>query len=165
MVESRQCPHCGEVIEVYRNPIPTVDGLILMPSSEGDGIVLVERKNPPFGWALPGGFVDYGESCETAVVREMKEETGLDVDIAGLFNVYSDPDRDERHHTMSVVYICVPRDPSMLAAGDDAARAEVFPLEKCPDLAFDHGRIVHDFIVSLSQKRDGLHVDVPVSRA
>ena len=80
-----------------RNPAPTVDIVIL---AAGLGIVLVERKNPPPGWALPGGFVDYGESCEAAAVREAREETGLDVVLTGLVGVYSDPARDPRGHTM-----------------------------------------------------------------
>ena len=81
-----------------RNPTPTVDIIIYAP---GRGIVLVERKNPPLGWALPGGFVEYGESCEAAAVREAKEETGLDVVLTGLVGVYSDPARDPRGHTMA----------------------------------------------------------------
>jgi len=152
MVKVRPCPHCGEEIEIYRNPTPTVDVVILMPSPEGDGVVLIERKNPPLGWALPGGFVDYGESCEEAAVREMKEETGLDVELVGLLGVYSDPKRDKRQHTMSVVYIGVPNDPSALAAGDDAVKAEVFPLGGWPELAFDHGKILSDFMTFLSEK-------------
>lgn len=146
MVKIRPCPHCGKEIEVYRNPTPTVDVVILMDSPEGEGVVLIERRNPPLGWALPGGFVDYGETCEQAAVREMKEETGLDVNLTGLLGVYSDPARDPRQHTMSVVYTGVPRDPAALAAGDDAARAEVFPLGRWPELVFDHAAILADFM-------------------
>lgn len=127
----------------HRNPLPTVDVVIHVP---GRGIVLVERRNPPHGWALPGGFVDYGESCEEAAVREAREETGLDVVLTGLLGVYSDPSRDPRHHTISVVYTAQAADPSRLCAGDDAASAEFFPLDALPLLAFDHGRIAGDFI-------------------
>ena len=152
MVKVRPCPHCGEAIEVYRNPTPTVDVVILMdcPKGEGEepveGVVLIERRNPPLGWALPGGFVDYGETCEQAAVREMKEETGLDVTLTGLLGVYSDPARDPRQHTMSVVYTGLPTDRSALTAGDDALRAEVFPLGKWPELVFDHATILADFL-------------------
>jgi len=142
------CPHCGEPVTMYRNPTPTVDVVILVPGgADGeDGVVLIERKNPPHGWALPGGYVDYGETCETAAVREMKEETGLDVVLTGVLGVYSDPKRDARHHTMSVVYTAVPRDASVLEAGDDAGEARVFPLGRWPELAFDHGQILDDFM-------------------
>lgn len=146
MVKVRPCPHCGGEIEIYRNPTPTVDVVILVDTPDGEGVVLIERSNPPLGWALPGGFVDYGETCEQAAVREMKEETGLDVTLTGLLGVYSDPARDPRQHTMSVVYTGLPVDPSALAAGDDAARAEIFPLGKWPDLAFDHAEILADFM-------------------
>lgn len=147
MGKIRTCPHCGGEIEVYRNPTPTVDVVIVMECPDGgEGVVLIERANEPHGWALPGGFVDYGESCERAAVREMKEETGLDVVLTGLLGVYSDPDRDPRQHTMSVVYTGSPRDPAALAAGDDAAGAKVFPMGRWPDLAFDHARILTDFL-------------------
>lgn len=143
----KPCPHCGEEIVVYKNPAPTVDVIIHVPgaSPEEDGVVLVERSNEPYGWALPGGFVDYGETCENAAVREMKEETGLDVVLTGLFGVYSDPDRDPRSHTMSVIYSGIAQDIDSLAAGDDAAKAEVFPLNALPGLVFDHGKILDDF--------------------
>lgn len=127
----------------HRNPLPTVDVVIHVP---GRGIVLVERKNPPLGWALPGGFVDCGETCEEAAVREAREETGLDVVLTGLLGVYSDPVRDPRRHTISVVYTAQAVDAARLRAGDDAASAELFPLDSLPLLAFDHGRIVGDFM-------------------
>ncbi len=131
-----------------RNPAPTVDILIF---AAGRGIVLVERRNPPSGWALPGGFVDYGETCEAAAVREAKEETGLDVALTGLLGVYSDPARDPRGHTMSVVYTAQALDLAALKGGDDAARAALFPLDGLPELAFDHGLIVQDFIAGLKR--------------
>ncbi|QJB58205.1 NUDIX hydrolase [Pseudodesulfovibrio sp. zrk46] len=144
------CPHCGGEIVRYHNPTPTVDVVILVPDGtpEGDGVVLIERLNPPYGWALPGGFVDAGETCEHAAVREMKEETGLDVVLTGLLNVYSDPKRDPRQHTMSVVYTGVPRDIAKLQAGDDAGKVKVFPLNEWPELAFDHGDILNDFMMT-----------------
>lgn len=146
MVKRRPCPHCGKEIEVYRNPTPTVDVVIGVDTPKGPGVVLIERRNPPHGWALPGGFVDYGETCEQAAVREMQEETGLDVRLTGLLGVYSDPDRDPRQHTMSVVFIGEAEDLSRMTAGDDAVRAEVFTLDRLPELAFDHGKIVADFV-------------------
>ncbi len=84
-----QCPKCQEKIEVYKNPIPTVDIMIQVESRKG--VVLIKRKNPPYGWAIPGGFVDYGESLEEAALREAKEETNLDVKLIRQFHTYSDP--------------------------------------------------------------------------
>lgn len=126
---------------VPRNPFPTVDVIIEV----GGGIVLIERKNPPAGWALPGGFVEYGESAETAAIREAKEETGLDVKLIELLGVYSKPDRDPRFHTMSVVYIAeASGNPS---GGDDALMAKVFSADNLPDkIAFDHRQIIDDYI-------------------
>lgn len=134
----------------HRNPAPTVDVVIFDPAR---GVVLVERRNPPFGWALPGGFVDYGETCEAAARREAKEETGLDVVLTGLVGVYSDPARDPRGHTLSVVYAAQALDPEALAAGDDAARALFYPLDALPPLAFDHGRILGDFMSGIARLR------------
>ncbi|MDO9632767.1 MAG: NUDIX hydrolase [Humidesulfovibrio sp.] len=133
-----------------QTPLLTVDVLVHLP---GRGIVLVERRNPPLGWALPGGFVDVGESCEAAARREMREETGLDVELTALLGVYSDPARDPRGHTASAVYIAQALDPSRLKAGDDAANAAVFPLEALPPLAFDHGQIVRDYVTRLASLR------------
>lgn len=148
MLTSKPCPHCGKGIPTYSNPTPTVDVVILVPgyAGEQDGVVLVERANPPHGWALPGGFVDEGETCEAAAIREMQEETGLDVILTGLLGVYSDPQRDPRQHTMSVVYTGMARDISRLSAGDDAAKTIVVPLGEWPDMVFDHERILADFM-------------------
>ncbi|MFO7801074.1 MAG: NUDIX hydrolase [Desulfovermiculus sp.] len=145
-----QCPACGDKVQVYRNPVPTVDVIIYV---QGQGVVLIERRNPPYGWALPGGFVDYGESVEQAAVREAREETGLDVHLQGLLGVYSSPDRDPRQHTMSVVFTAAAPQGAKLKAGDDAGRARVVPLDSLPDLAFDHARIVSDFQEALEQGR------------
>lgn len=105
--DSILCPHCGKPVIKYRNPLPTVDVII----SHDGGVVLVLRKNPPAGWAIPGGFIDYGESAEDAAIREMKEETGLDIHNLELFTVRSDPGRDPRHHTLTVVFTAEAREP------------------------------------------------------
>ena len=142
-VTKEPCPHCGR----YRTPSPTVDAVIFDPRR---GVVLVRRKNPPFGWALPGGFVDYGETVERAAVREAKEETGLDVVLTKLLGVYSDPARDGRMHTISTVFTAWACNPEALSAGDDAAAAQFFPLDELPpDIAFDHRKILDDFIARL----------------
>ncbi len=125
----------------YRNPFPTVDILIRID----DQLVWIERKNEPRGWALPGGFVDAGESVEEAAIREAKEETGLDVHLQELLYVYSRPDRDPRQHNLSVVFTATAEGSPV--AGDDAARARLFPLELPPvPLVFDHLEILHDYI-------------------
>ena len=125
---------------VHRNPVPTVDIII---EHEG-GIVLVERRNPPFGWALPGGFIDTGESAEEAASREALEETGLELAELRQFHVYSDPARDSRLHTITTVFTAVGR--GALAAGDDAASARVYhPAELPAEVAFDHRAIIEDY--------------------
>jgi 8-oxo-dGTP diphosphatase len=129
-------------LPAHANPLPTVDVLLHVP---GRGVLLVERRNPPPGWALPGGFVDAGETVEQAAVREAREETGLEVELTGLFGVYSDPGRDPRRHTLSVVFTAQARDLDRLAPGDDAGEARFFPLDALPETAFDHGRILGDF--------------------
>lgn len=123
-----------------RNPLLTVDVII----EAAGGIVLIERANPPPGWALPGGFVDYGESLEAAARREAAEETGLAVTLVEQFHTYSAPDRDPRHHSVSTVFIA--RAEGTPHGGDDARRAQVFALDRLPSpLAFDHGRILDDY--------------------
>lgn len=125
----------------YRQPRITVDVIIEL----GDGrIVLIKRKNPPFGWALPGGFVDYGESMESAAVREAREETGLDITQLRQMHTYSEPSRDPRGHTISTVFIC--RATGELKAGDDALEAAAYTLMNLPEkIAFDHRRILNDY--------------------
>ena len=124
----------------HRNPVPTVDIII---EYQG-GIVLIERRNPPPGWALPGGFIDRGESAENAAVREAAEETGLDLLELRQFHVYSDPARDPRLHTITTVFTAIGR--GELAAADDAANARVFAPEELPaEVAFDHRQIIMDY--------------------
>jgi ADP-ribose pyrophosphatase YjhB (NUDIX family) len=124
----------------HRNPIPTVDIIIEIAGK----IVLIKRKNPPHGWALPGGFLDYGESAENAARREAKEETGLDVVNLKQFHTYSDPNRDPRHHTMSVVVVA--QGSGQPEASDDAAEIGLFDKNTLPEqLAFDHRRILDDY--------------------
>ena len=125
----------------FRNPLLTIDIIIEIA---GAGIVLIERKNPPHGWALPGGFVDYGESLETAAVREALEETSLEVQLVEQFHTYSDPNRDSRHHTVSTVFIAtatgIPR------GADDAKVAQLFLERELPkNLVFDHPRILREY--------------------
>jgi len=126
-----------------KTPNLTVDAVII----EDDRIVLVKRKNPPFKgmWALPGGFVDYGEVVEDAVQREAREETGLDVEVSRLSGVYSNPRRDPRGHTVSIVFVCR-RVGGVLKASSDAADVGWFPLDDLPDLAFDHRTIIDEAI-------------------
>ncbi len=134
------CPRCGEKIKEYRNPIPTVDIIIEHPG----GIVLIERKNEPYGWALPGGFVDYGEALEDAAAREAREETSLDIFNLRLLGCYSDPARDPRQHNISTVYAAEAR--GIPHAGDDAAHLQIFPLTDLPShLCFDHAKIIADY--------------------
>lgn len=138
--DSLTCPSCGEPVKKYRNPFPTVDIIIELQG----GIVLIKRKNPPYGWALPGGFVDYGESLEDAAVREAREETGLEVRNLRLLGCYSDPGRDDRMHSISTVYVA--ESSGQPQAADDAAYAAVFPLDSLPGpLCFDHARILGDY--------------------
>jgi ADP-ribose pyrophosphatase YjhB (NUDIX family) len=123
-----------------RNPVPTVDIVIKYM----DGVILIRRKNPPPGWAIPGGFVDYGETLEAAAAREAKEETGLDVRLLRQFHSYSDPSRDPRQHTISTVFVAEAS--GKAAAGDDAAEIGVFTRSSLPeDLAFDHKQILEDY--------------------
>ncbi len=123
-----------------KTPLLTVDIVIRYRK----GIVLVERKNLPYGWALPGGFVEMGESLENAAMREAKEETSLDINIVEQFHAYSDPCRDPRFHTATVVFLADGK--GILKGRDDAKRAEIFLEDALPfEIAFDHGRILADY--------------------
>ncbi len=133
---------------MYKNPTPTVDCIIELP---GERVVLIRRKNPPLGWALPGGFVDEGERLDVAAKREAREETGLEVEVVEQFFTYSDPARDPRKHTLSTVYLC--RATGEPQGSDDAAEARAFPVDGLPrELCFDHGTILADY---LAYKRTG----------
>ena len=137
-----------------KTPHVAVDGVIEI-YNEGmfQGIVLIERKNPPFGHALPGGFVDIGESVEDALKREMQEEVQLDVEIVDLLGVYSNPERDPRFHTISIVYIC--KSDQNPVAADDAKAAAVFSVDDLQDidLVFDHNEIISHYLVSKDFKQ------------
>lgn len=125
-----------------KNPVPTVDTIIRYLG----GIILIQRKNPPEGWALPGGFVDYGETLEAAAAREAKEETGLDIKLIRQFHTYSDPSRDPRQHTISTVFIAEASGEAK--AGDDAAELETFLRDRLPDnIVFDHKQILEDYFI------------------
>jgi ADP-ribose pyrophosphatase YjhB (NUDIX family) len=140
-IRTIRCQKCGNEIEVYQNPVPTVDIIIEL---ESRGIVLIKRKNPPSGWAIPGGFVDYGESLEEAAVREAREETNLDVALIGQFHTYSDPNRDPRHHTITTVYIA--KGKGKPEAMDDALEIGIFTRSNLPEqIAFDHRAILEDY--------------------
>lgn len=134
------------MIKKYKNPVPTVDIIIEVPGETGEeGIVLIRRKNPPFGWAIPGGFVDYGETLEHAAVREAREETSLDATLVRQFHTYSDPARDKRKHTISTVFIA--RAEGIPRGADDALEARIFRSDEIPiDMAFDHADIIKDYL-------------------
>ena len=142
MLTEEKCPRCGYVTRRRRNPVPTVDIII---EFQDQGLVLIERANPPHGWALPGGFVDYGESLEAAAIREAREETGLTVALMGQFHTYSDPRRDPRQHTVTTVFVA--QGEGLPQAADDARRLAIFAPEQLPAiLAFDHSLILADYL-------------------
>lgn len=125
-------------------PILTVDCIVERRMADGRlGVVLVERRWPPYGWALPGGHVDAGESCEDAALRELVEETGLQGKLLYQMHTYSDPRRDPRKPTVSVVYAADAA--GELLAGDDASQAKVYPWDDLPVLCFDHAQILADY--------------------
>jgi 8-oxo-dGTP diphosphatase len=139
---TESCPQCGHFFSRYRNPVPAVDIII---EYQDQGLVLIERQKPPYGWALPGGFVEYGESLEEAAVREAREETSLEVELMGQFHTYSDPDRDPREHIITTVFVA--RATGTPQAADDARRLAIFSPEDLPaQLAFDHDRILADYV-------------------
>jgi 8-oxo-dGTP diphosphatase len=128
----------------HKNPLPTTDAIIAGPDGR---IVLILRKNEPRGWAIPGGFVDWGEEAGAACRREAKEETGLEVELVMQFFTYSDPRRDPRKHTISTVYACRVPGGSNPKADDDAADARWFTEAGIPwrELCFDHAEILRDY--------------------
>ncbi len=135
-------------IPSLRTPFLTVDGIVEIydENEKFKGIVLIERKNPPFGFALPGGFVEYGESPQRAVLREVKEETGLDAEIVRQFRAYGEPGRDPRFHTVTIVYILKAR--GKPSASSDAKKTHIFEIKRIPfdKIVFDHGRIIRDYL-------------------
>ena len=164
MKDQLLCPHCGKPVFRYRNPFPTVDIIIETEyyASKGaaetgeqasceSGIVLIKRQNPPYGWALPGGFVDYGETLESAAVREAREETCLKVTLSYQLGAYSDPSRDPRHHSISVVFVA--KAAGKPAAADDAAEVGIFKADALPEpLVFDHEKILRDYFKKCGKK-------------
>jgi 8-oxo-dGTP diphosphatase len=139
-VRHLRCPRCdGEVPVPF--PLITVDCIVCDPPGR---VLLVHRRYPPPGWALPGGFVEVGETVEAAAVREAREETGLEVTLEGLLGVYSDPARDPRGHTVGIVFHGRARGEPV--AGDDAGRVAAVDPGALPPLAFDHARIIADYL-------------------
>ena len=146
------CPQRGDVVTGYRNPVPTVDIII----EQGEGVVLILRRNEPRLCAIPGGFCDYGESLEQAAVREAREETGLEVELIKQFHTYSDPQRDPRQHTITTVYIARAIG-GTLRAQDDAQEIGIFKEDALPaELAFDHDQILKDYFFYKKTGRRGL---------
>jgi 8-oxo-dGTP diphosphatase len=134
---------CQTMVKEFSNPFPTADIII----EQGEGVVLILRRNEPRQWAIPGGYCDYGESLEQAAVREAKEETGLTVELIEQFHTYSDPRRDPRQHNITTVYIARPIG-GVLKAQDDARDIKVFTETDLPaELAFDHDQILKDYFL------------------
>jgi argininosuccinate lyase len=135
------CPRCNYPVRIHDNPIPTVD---IITEFDG-GIVLIKRRNYPYGWALPGGFVEWGEMIEDAATREAKEEITLDVKLKDILGVYSNPHRDPRTHTISTVFVA--QGEGILKPGDDAIEARVFKVDRVPEkMVFDHKQILSDYL-------------------
>jgi len=125
-------------------PILAADAIIELSNKPGRPIVLIERKNPPYGWAIPGGFVDVGERLEIAAIREAKEEVCLDVTLKALLGMYSDPKRDDRGHTVTAVYVAEATGEPQ--AADDAKNLAIFEIDNLPDeLVFDHRQVLEDY--------------------
>ena len=134
------CPACGHPVETFINPLPAADVIV----SIGGKVVLIKRRNSPPGWAIPGGFIEYGERAEDAATREIREETGLEIKGLKLFQVRSDPKRDPRFHTITIVYTAESN--GAPKAGDDAGEAGLFGSDDLPSpLAFDHADILRDY--------------------
>jgi len=144
-------------LPIYRQPKLAVDCIILVDGK----VLLIHRRNPPHGWALPGGFVEYGESVEEAVRREMREETGLELEDLRQFRVYSDPGRDPRAHTVSVVFAA--QGMGKPEPGDDADRYRLVDVDDVPEseLVFDHAQILRDFRGDLRRNRTGTQSELP----
>lgn len=143
MLVRRFCPKCGYVTEEYKNPKPTADIIV----DFDEKVLLVNRRNEPRGWAIPGGFIDYGESAEDAAVREIREETGIEVTGLAQFHTYSDPNRDPRFHTLTVVFTA--RGVGIPVAGDDAAEVGLYSPDELPSpIVFDHATILADYFRS-----------------
>ncbi len=140
-----RCPSCGAAIPQLPFPLLTVDAILEV---DAGSVVLVRRRFEPLGWALPGGFVQCGESLEDACRREVLEETGLEIEALEQMHAYSDPGRDPRRPTVTVVFVARAR--GTPRGGDDAAEAAAFPLNDIPQpLCFDHGRILEDYRLRL----------------
>ena len=154
MKKEIKCPQCGTVVETFRNPVPTVDIIIRL----GGRLVLIERGEFPFGLAIPGGFVEYGESLETSAIREAKEETGLDLYNLEQFHAYSDPDRDSRQHNISVVFHADGR--GTPEAGSDARKILLIEPENIEEykFAFDHKQILLEYRVMAKKNYSGYRI-------
>lgn len=138
----------------YKNPALAVDVIVRttpLDPTQARGIVLIHRKNPPLGCALPGGFVDEGETTRHAAVREMKEELNLDIKLTKLLGVYDEPDRDPRKHVVSIVFLADAKPGEMPVAGDDAKEAFIwYPGQELPNMVCDHAKIIRDFLDDIS---------------
>ncbi len=153
MRDGVKCPACGKEFINHSYPIPTVDIIIGRRKGPREAVILVRRKNPPHGWAIPGGFIEYGEDAEDCAVREAKEETGLDVVLTGLLGVYSDPGRDPRFHTLSVAFMA--KGEGEPRADSDAAEVGVFAEDELPhdEITFDHSKILADYFERMKTGR------------